>query len=92
MAVIEKNISIPTTSKAPSRKLSALAQEIYDTLGGCEIGDSFVVPGEYKRVAMVAGRMASRLGYGIKAGVGNDGGTTRIWRIEPKAKKAAKAE
>ena len=88
MAVIEKNVSLPTTRKTPSRKLSALAQEIYDTLGGCEIGDSFVVPGDYKRVALVAGRMASRLGYGIKAGVGTEGGTTRLWRVEPKAKKA----
>lgn len=95
MAVIEKNVSIPTpTRTAPSRKLGELAQEIYDTLGGCEIGDSFVVNADYKRAALIGGRMAARLGYGVRAAVGPDAGTARLWRVEPKVKKAkvAKAE
>ena len=93
MAVIEKNVPLPVTvRKVPARKLGELAQEIYDTLGGCEIGDSFVVNADYKRAALIGGRMAARLGYGIRAVVGPDAGTARLYRVEPKAKKAAKAE
>lgn len=84
MTTIDKGIPLPTTA-AKKRTLSPLAQEIYDTLGGCEVGDSFTVATDYKRAALVGGRMAARLGYAIKTAP--EGDAARVWRIEPKVKK-----
>lgn len=93
MASIDKGIALPVRSTvAAKRALSPLAQEIFDTLGGCEIGDSFVVAADYKKAALVGGRMAARLGYGVRSAPEGEG--ARLWRVEPKVKKAkaAKAE
>jgi len=87
MAVIEKGVALPTPTKtAVVRKLSPLADEILATLKLADIGDSFVVPGEYKRTALIAGRMAARVGCGIKSAF-EATGHTRLWKIEAKAKK-----
>ncbi len=91
MAVIESGIAVPTRSTPVKRKLGALSQEIYDTLGGCEVGDSFALPGvDYKKAALVGGRQAARLLYTIRTAPEGDG--CRVWRIDYVAPKARKAK
>ena len=95
MATIESGIPLPAAPAAKAaakRPLGALSQEIYDTLGGCNVGDSFVVAADYKKAALVGGRMAKRLGFGIRAAPEGEG--ARLWRVEPKPAKvkAAAAE
>jgi hypothetical protein len=88
MAIIETNIPLPAVKRAAvKRKLSPLAQELLDTLTACKDGDSFVVPGDYRAVATVAGRMGKRLGCSIRTTTETTG-STRVWRIAAKPAKA----
>lgn len=90
MATIEKNIPLPiTVRKAPVRELNALSKEILDALGQAEIGDSFTVDANYKRAALVGGRMAARLGCSVKTAA--EGTGARVWKVAAKVKKAAVA-
>lgn len=89
MATISKGVPLPaTTKRAYKRKLSPLATEVQNTLAECEIGDSFVVAGKPRSLALVAGKLAKKLGVAIRTAAEGDG--ARIWRIAPKAV-AAKA-
>ena len=91
MAIIETNIPVPSIKRVPAkRKLSDRAQEIFDTLSACKDGDSFVIAGEYRAVATVAGRLAKRLGCGVRAAT-EFAGSTRIWRTAAKVAKTKAA-
>lgn len=92
MATISKGIALPATTKRTyARKLSPVAQEIVDTLAECEIGDSFAISGKARSVALVAGKMAKKLGVAIRTAPEGETGA-RIWRIAPKPAKVAAAE
>lgn len=92
MAIIEKGVALPVTNRvAVNHKLSPLAEEILEALKLADVSDSFVVAGEYKRVALIAGRMAARVGCGIKTATEAEG-QTRIWKIEAKAKGAKRTK
>lgn len=80
MAIIESGVPFPEVKRNEKRKLSATAQELLDSLKACENGDSFVIAGEYKAVATVAGRMAKRLGASARTAT-EFPGSTRVWRI-----------
>lgn len=86
MAIIESGIPFPETKRNEKRKLSATAQELLDSLTACKIGDSFVVSGDLKSVATVAGRMATRIGAGART-ASEFAGATRVWRVAAKPKK-----
>lgn len=84
MTDIEKNVPIPRPRRLTTavRKLSVVARTILETLPKCEVGDSFLVPGQYKRVAMNGGRIAKRLGVKIRVAQETPD-VTRIWRLPP---------
>lgn len=91
MATIEKNVPLPiTVRKVPARPLNPLSKEILDALGQAEIGDSFLVDTDYKRAALVGGRMAARLGCSVKTAA--EGTGARVWKVAAKVKKAVAAE
>ena len=84
MLTITKNVALPVTAKrAYKRKLSPSAVEISETLAQCEIGDSFTIAGKPRSLALVAGKMAKKIGVAIRtAPEGED--HARIWRVQPK--------
>lgn len=84
MATIQKGVALPATQKrAYKHKLSPTAAEIQNTLAECEIGDSFAISGKPRSIALVAGKMAKKLGVAIRTAPESDS-VARIWRIAPK--------
>ena len=86
MVIIESNIPLPAKRKAVT-KLSAKAKEIAGVLAVCKDGDSFVIDGEYKAIASLAGRLARPFGASVKTATAG-AGMTRVWRIPMVVKKA----
>lgn len=88
--VIETGIPLPvkTVARKPASPVSLEIQSAVIQLAAD--GQSFAVPGSAKRLSILAGRYATKLGFSVVSA--QEGENARIWRIALRVKKAKKAK